>query len=165
MKWQFLAFLFMVKLSLFCTDPPGQRDKARNDMENDKGQKNKPAGSYSDTIKVNGPSAVFYNPDSVQLEKLNAITDTMILESTIHDCFYQMRNARNSLQRNWPEIKIVEIRNAGCIRFQLLDGKSEYVNLDSLDDPCGILVFDGNKKSRLVDMMNIDSELGFYFSE
>ena len=111
------------------------------------------------------PSAVFYNPDSLQWEKIKAITDTMIFESTVHDCFYQMRNARNSLQKNWPEIKMVEVSNARWIRFRLLNGTSEYIDLDTLNDPCGILLFDGHKKPRLVDMMNIDTELGFYFTQ
>ena len=89
----------------------------------------------------------------------------MIFESTVHDCFYQMRNARNSLKKNWPEIKMVDVKNARWILLRLLDGTIEYIDLDTLNDPCGILLFDGHKKSRLVDMMNIDTELGFYFTK
>jgi len=160
MKLRPLACLSMVFLSLSCSDYPGQRDNTQSD----KRQKSKPASSYSDTVTINAASAVFFNPDSLQLEKIKLITDTMIFESTVHDCFYQMRNARNSLKKNWPGIKIVELKNTRWIRFRVLEGKDEYIDLDTVNDPCGILLFDGHKKASLVDMMNIDTELGFYFS-
>jgi hypothetical protein len=165
MKLQWLAFFLIVMLSLSCSDSSRQAGKARNEMDNEKRPGNKPAGSYSDTVTVNIPSAVFYYPDSLQLEKIRAVSDTMIYESTMHDCFYQMRNARNSLKKNWLAIKIVEVSKARWILFRLLNGTSEYIDLDTLNDPCGILLFDGHKKARLVDMMNIDSELGFYFTQ
>ncbi len=165
MKFWSLVLFSIVALTLSCSDPSTKAGKERNKIGGYKVPKNKPAGSYSDTITINGPSALFYNPDSLQWEKIKAITDTMIFESTVHDCVYQMRNARNSLQKNWPGIKMVDVSNARWIRFQLLNGTSEYIDLDELDDPCGILLFDGHKKARLADMMNIDSELGFYFSE
>jgi hypothetical protein len=165
MKCWSLGLFFIVTLTLSCSDSSRQTGKTGNNIANDKRPKNKPAGSYPDTITVNAPSAVFYNPDSLQWEKIKAITDIMIFESTVHDCFYQMRNARNSLKKNWPQVKLVEVSNARWIRFRLLNGTSEYIDLDTLNDPCGILLFDGHKKARLVDMMNIDTELGFYFTQ
>ncbi len=158
-------FLTVIILNLSCSDSHRQTGWIRNENENNKRLKNKPAGSYSDTLEINSPSAVFFTPDSMQLEKIKAITDAMIFESTMHDCFYQMRNSRNSLQKNWPEIKIVEIKNVRYILFKPAVGRHECIDLNIQNDPCGILIFDGNKKARLVDMTNIDSELGFYFSE
>ena len=165
MKFWSLVLFSIVTFILSCSDSSSRAGKEQDNIRNDKVPKNKPAGNYSDTITINVSSALFYNPDSLQWEKIKAITDTMIFESTVHDCVYQMRNARNSLQKNWPGIKMVEVSNARWIRFRLLNGTSEYIDLDELDDPCGILLFDGHKKPRLADMMNIDSELGFYFSD
>ena len=51
------------------------------------------------------------------------------------------------------------------ILFEPADGRNECIDLDSLNDPCGILIFDRNKEARLVDMTNIDTELGFYFAD
>lgn len=126
---------------------------------------NKPPSSYTDTITIDFPSAVFYNPDSLQLEKIKAITDSGIFESQLHDCFFQMRHSRISLQSNWPKIKILEIKNTRFLLFKTKDGKQEYFDLDTKNDACGILLFDGRKKARLVDMTNMDSELGFYFAK
>jgi hypothetical protein len=165
MKLQLLTFFLAVILSLSCSDSSRKKNQSRNEIAAGEKPKNKPAGSYSDTIKVNSPAAVFYTPDSLQLGRIKANTDTMIFESTMHDCFYQMRYSRNSLQKNWPKIKIVEIRNVRYILFQPADGRNECIDLNTLNDPCGILLFNGHKKARLADMTNIDSELGFYFSK
>ena len=89
----------------------------------------------------------------------------MIFESSIHDCFYQMKYSRNVLQRSWPEIKIVEIRNVRFVLFIFKNGNKECIDLNTKNDPCGIILFDGNKQAKLADMTNIDSELGFYFSK
>ena len=125
----------------------------------------KPPSSYNDTLSIDIPSAVFYNPDSLQLEKMRAITDSGIMESQLHECYFLMRNSRLSLQSNWPEIKIVEIKNARFLLFKNIDGDREYIDLDTRNDPCGILLFDGRKKAQLADMANIDSELAFYFEK
>jgi hypothetical protein len=37
--------------------------------------------------------------------------------------------------------------------------------LNDKNDPFGIFLFDGVQSPRLVDMTNIESELGFYFSK
>ena len=127
--------------------------------------KSKPPGSFSDTIIIDFPAAVFYNPDSMQLEKIKAITDTMIFESNIHDCFYQMKYSRNAIQKNWPTIKIIEISKYRYVHFKSSEGLDEYIDLNKQEDFCGIFLFDGHKKASFADMSNIDSELGFYFNK
>ncbi|MEP7375727.1 MAG: hypothetical protein ABI675_20185 [Chitinophagaceae bacterium] len=165
MKWQLIIFFLVIAAGLSCSDSSSQAGGKENKIADIKKPGNKPAGSYSDTIKINFPSAVFYTPDSLQLEKIKAVTDSVIFESNIHDCFYQMRYSHSSLRKSWPKIKIVEAKNVRFILFEPAGGNRECVDLDSLNDPCGVLVFDGNKRPRLVDMTNIDTELGFYFSE
>jgi hypothetical protein len=124
----------------------------------------KPPSSYNDTLSIDLPSAVFYNPDSGQLEKIRAITDSGIFESQFHECYFLMRNSRLALQSNWPEIKILETKNTRFLFFRNTDGEQEYIDLDTYD-PCGLFLFDGRKKARLADMANIDSELSFYFEK
>lgn len=125
----------------------------------------KPPSSYNDTLTIDFPSAVFYNPDSLQLEKMRAVTDSGIIESQLHECYYLMRNSRLSLQSNWPETRIIETKNTRYLLFKNIDGELELIDLDTWNDPCGIFLFDGRKKARLADMANIDSELAFYFEK
>jgi len=45
------------------------------------------------------------------------------------------------------------------------NGKVEVIDLNTKNDPCGLFVFNGQKPPLLVDMTNIDTDLGFYFSK
>lgn len=127
--------------------------------------KSKPPSSYSDTMVINFPAAVFYAPDTIQLEKIKSVTEPGIFESLNHDCFYQMRYSRIAINKYWPDVKIVEIKKARFILFSSQEGSKEYIDLDMKNDPCGVLLFDGHKKAQLADMTNIESELGFYFQK
>jgi hypothetical protein len=124
----------------------------------------KPPSSYADTMIIKHPSAVFFNTDSAQMEKIKAITKPAVFESMQHDCFYQMRNARNIITRSYPGIMINEIKNVRWILFINAKGSKELIDLNSVNDPCGIFLFDAVNPSRLADMTNIDTELGQYFS-
>ena len=125
----------------------------------------KPPSSFTDTLIIDFPAAVFYNPDSIQLEKIKSNTDSMIFNSLTHEYFYQMKYSRQTIQQNWPGIKIIDISKMRYILFKLKSREEECIDLNTKNDFCGILLFDGKKKSKLADMTNIDSELGFYFSK
>jgi len=125
----------------------------------------KPPSSFADTLVIQNPSAVFYTPDSVQLDKIRAINKKMIFESLMHDCFYQMRNARLVLQKYWPRIRIVETSKARYLLFIKADKTKTAIDLNSKNDICGIFLFDSKQDPELIDMMNVDTELGFYFKK
>ena len=164
-SWLISLFFLVISLQFVsCSNSVRQnKEDAVNDEYIDT-IPSKPAATFTDTIIIDFPAAVFYNPDSLQLQKIKAITDTMVFQSIIHDCLYQMRNSRNILRQNWPKIKIVEISNVRYIVFKPVNGMNECIDLNTKNDPCGIFIFDGHKKARLVDMTNIESELGLYFS-
>lgn len=164
MKFRIFLCYLLILPGLSCSDTPPKTNLTQSKIEDKDSAKNKPPGSFSDTIIIHPLSAVFYTPDSLQLEKIKAISDTMIFESTIHDCFYQMRNSRMLLKQYYPRIKIIDVKNARYLLFVKTDGQNECIDLNTKNDPCGILIFDGHKKARLVDMTNIESELGLYFS-
>lgn len=163
-KFHSLAFFLTVILNLSCSDP-SPNSQHQKEIKNSSPQKAKPSSSYSDTIKIKPLAAVFFSPDSMQLEKIKAITDPMVFESQTHEFFYQMRNSRIVIKKYYPHVKIIEIKNYRYLFFMNQDGTEEYYDLNTQNDPWGILLFDGQKAPRLVDMTNIDTELGFYFSK
>jgi len=124
----------------------------------------KPPTTYTATIEITDPSAVFYSADPIQLKNIKAVTDPGVFESTMHDCFYQMRNARHVLKEHYPRIAIVEVSKARYLLFKNPQG-DERIDLNEKNDPCGLLLYDGRQPARLVDMTNIESELRFYFSK
>jgi hypothetical protein len=125
----------------------------------------KPSSSFGDTLIIKDRSAVFYNPDSLQREKIKEMTGKNNYESDEHDCFYLMRNARTELKKYWPQIHIIETSANRYLLFVKADKTNTCIDLNSKGDMCGIFLFDGKKEPELADMMNIDTALGFYFSK
>ena len=125
----------------------------------------KPPGSFSDSLTIHFPSAVFYNPDSLQLLKIKEITPKNEYETDVHNCFYQMRNARIVLKKYWPQIHIIETSNNRYLVFVKANKTKTCIDLNTKGDMCGLLLFDGKKEPELADMMNIDTALGFYFAK
>ncbi len=130
-----------------------------------KDNRKKPPSNYNDTVIIRSRSAVFYLPDSLQLIKVKEVNEKMIFESLMHDCFYQMRNARLLIQRDWQNINVVDVSKARWINFIRTDSRNRVVDLNAVNDICGIYLFDPGKEPERIDMMNIDTELGFYFKK
>src|SRR5262249_16529716 len=119
--------------------------------------------SFSDTLIIASKSAVFFNPDSLQWERMRATNPKNVYESDVHNCFYQMRNARMVLKQYYPKVRIIETSKARFLVFVKSTNEKIYVDLDTKRDVCGIFIFDRKKDPELIDMMNIDTALGFYF--
>ena len=117
--------------------------------------------TYQDTLTVSMPAAVFYHPDSLQLEKIKQHTNSTEYNGSMHEYFYMMRNARIIIQKAWPGLKIIEAKNYRYLLFIRKDGSGECIDLDIYDD----FLFDGKKSPQLVDVPNIDTELYFYFKD
>jgi len=126
--------------------------------------KSKPPSSYPDTLKIEFRSAVFYSPDSLQLEKIKAVTEKNVYESSMHEYFYQLRYVHNILGKHWPGIKIIEVKNVRYLQFIKGDRSSETIDLNSKNDAYGLFVFDPGKGPTQLELTNAESEIGFYFS-
>ena len=127
--------------------------------------KTKPPSSFSDTLLIDRPTAVFYNPDSIQMRKIKEQSSKNAYETDVHNCFYLMRNARRVIKKYWPRVHIIETSVNRYLLFIKSDKTKTYIDLDSKGDMCGIFLFNGKKEPELADMMNIDTALGFYFEK
>ena len=125
----------------------------------------KPPSTYSDTLTIAVDAAVFYRPDSIQMEKIKGVNKEMVFKSMEHECFFQQRNAKMILKKYWPKITILENTRAKYLLFLKADKKRILVDLNTKNDICGIFLFEKDKDPILVDMMNIDTELGGYFKK
>lgn len=148
-----------------CTQPGKKIIPSENAQEYKDTIRTKPPGSFSDTLIIHFPSAVFYTPDSLQLLKIKEITAKNDYETDVHNCFYQMRNARMVLKKYWPQTHIIETVNNRYLLFVKEDKNKTCIDLNSKGDMCGLFLFDGKKDPELADMMNIDTALGFYFEK
>jgi hypothetical protein len=164
-------YIIVVIIALFlfsCTGPvdPGMKYHRTDSVSPlKKDNRKKPPSSFQDTVTIRTRSAVFYHPDSLQLIKIKTVNEKMIFESLMHDCFYQMRNARLVIQRDWPTIQIIDISKIRWLNFIRPDGKKKIIDLDAVNDICGIYLFDPARDPERIDMMNIDTELEYYFKK
>jgi hypothetical protein len=127
--------------------------------------KSKPPSNYPDTLLVEEKAAVFFYPDSIQLKKIEEITDKTVFESTTHESFYQIRNSKIVLKENWPGLKIIEAKNTRFLLFRKSNAATTVIDLDTKNDAYGLFLFDGKKGPHFADMMNIETELFRYFSK
>ena len=125
----------------------------------------KPYSTFQDTLKISKPSAIFYYADSLQLEKIKQQTDSTAYKDLLHVHFYLAQNSRNVIKDAWPLLNIVEAKNFRYLLFMKKDGSNECIDLDKYSEIYGLFLFDAAKSPKLVDMMNIDTELYVYFKK
>jgi hypothetical protein len=159
MKSKFVFILIIMVTLLSCA---GKDEKKIIQPQHQDIAKVKPSSSFSDTMVVSGAAAVFYYPDSLQDLRIKAVTDSGVYKSTLHEMFYQIRYSKIILKKYFPHIKIVETRNARYLLFKKAALTAECIDLNTKNDARGMYIFDGKQLPRLVDMTNVETELGFY---
>ena len=159
-----ILFYPVVILIVSCTNSQVKEDPKKIDVGSIK-QPGKPPATYQDTIKIGSSAAVFYHADSLQLQKIKELTGEKTFEAQMHEYFFQMRNARIVLNRDWKHLKIVEAKNVRYLLFIKNNKDSVYIDLDAKDDPYGLILFDAKKDPGFIDMMNIETQLNFYFNK
>jgi len=164
--FNFIAAITAV-LVFYCACSGDQSIKNRSAEKSNEAKKviRKPASSFSDTLIITTKSVVFYNPDSLQMERIKAVNENTVFESIAHDCFFQMKNTRLVLKKYWPQINIIETSGARFLLFIKKNKSRTIIDLNSKNDVCGIFLFNTEKEPELADMTNVDTALGFYFSK
>jgi len=125
----------------------------------------KPGASYSDSMYIKEAAAIFYYPDSLQDVRIKAITEPSVYNSTLHEMFYQMRNAKIVIKSTYPKLKVIEVKNSRFLLIQKKDGRNQIIDLDKYNDARGLILCNGIKEPQLADMTNIETELYRYFNE
>ena len=130
MKFQFLFWFLSASLILSCSNSPQQNKTVEKNSKNKSLPKQKPASNYHDTLKIHSTAAVFYYPDSLQLEKIRSLTDSGAYEANMHEYFFLMRNARLVIEKNKPQLKIIEAKNVRYLLFIHANKSADCIDLD-----------------------------------
>jgi hypothetical protein len=125
----------------------------------------KPGTAFTDTIIIKANSAVFYSPDSLQMKKIKVVNEKVTFDLLTHNCHYQMENAHIVIKKYWPQLKIIEVSTFRYLLFEKANKSKVCIDLNNKNDICGLFLFDGKKNPVLVDMPNVATQLGFYFSK
>jgi hypothetical protein len=142
-----------------------QNESAKKNAHSKNSIIKKPGSSFNDTIVIQTKAAVFYSPDSQQMQKIKAVNEKNVFDMLVHDCHYQMQNALNSLKQDWPKIKIINASKARYLLFVKENKSTVCIDLDTKNDICGLFLFDTKKDPILADMPNINTVLQYYFSQ
>lgn len=163
-----IALVLVLACTPSCNNNAGTKNEGRHsiiNIEAGKQRKEKPPSTYSDTLLINTAAAVFYQPDQVQLAKIKEVTDSVVFDGTMHEYFYQMRNARLVIKKTWPSLSIIESEKNRYLVFIKKDKTSECIDLNMRKDSHGLFVFDGNKSPLLIDMTNLETGISFYLKQ
>lgn len=164
MKIKILVIQSWIWMSLLACQDQNRNVQEKNIQASDSIPVNKPGTESMDSLMIPGNSAVFFEPDSIQLEKIRSVVEPGVFEATTHEYFYQQRNARIFLTRDWPSIKIINTKSHRFLVFERPGGKNETIDLNRLSDSHGMFVFDGKNQPRLLDMMNVETQVADYFN-
>lgn len=125
----------------------------------------KPGSSFSDTLHVKEMAAVFYSPDSLQRKKIEEEMDNGVFEATMHEYDNQFRVSHLELKDNWKKVQVLEATRYRFLQFIRQDGKAITIDLDTRGEPCGLYAFDPRKDPQSIDMMNVGTQLYYYFGQ
>jgi hypothetical protein len=156
---------FMVLICSCSQSPEKNNQQVKKDQALKAPIIKKPPSSFNDTVVIYGESAVFYNPDSLQMQKIKSVNDERVYATITHDCFYMMQNARNVIRKFWPRVRIVEVDKARYLLFVRKDENKICIDLNTRRNICGLFLFDPKKNPESADMPNINTSLGFYFGK
>lgn len=160
----FGLLLFILLANFTCQDNP-DKNKAKEKKSGETIRAFvKPPSSYHDSLHITGRVAVFYHPDSIQLEKFKTISSKAEFETTTHESFFQMRNARMVLKKFGSGVKVIEAKAVRYLVFLRAGETKTIIDLDTNPNMYGLYLFEPEKEPTVADMMNIDTFLGFYFN-
>lgn len=155
-----LLIFSLIVCFLFSCNQKSERSKI--EANTNKPIKHKPQSNFLDSLEITGPTAVFYYPDSIQLETIKSITDSQILDGTLHELQFQIKYSKKVIRTNWSELNIVDAQDVRFIVFKQDTSILNIVDLDAYDDPYGLFVFNGKKQSVWIDMTNLEQGLHYY---
>jgi hypothetical protein len=120
---------------------------------------------YTDTLTITTKAAIFFYPDSLQLKKMRAASDTSKFDAIMHEYDYQFRYVHGVLKKYWTQIQIMEAKNIRYLLFIKTDKTRQVIDLDHKNDLYGLIVFDPSGNPTFIDMTNAESQIAFYFDD
>lgn len=88
-----------------------------------------------------------------------------LYESLTHDCLFESKYARAVIRRERPALPMLDVVANRWLVFRKKDGGRRTIDLNAINDLCGVFLFDGVKDPVRADMPNIETQLWFYFGE
>jgi hypothetical protein len=115
----------------------------------------------SDTLIVTSRSAIFYSPDSIQIEKRKKEIGEHEFYIGADDYAYYSNESWNYLEK--MKLPLVMAINKNYLKF-ISPGKTTLIRIDTLPELWGVYLFDPKKHPYQADIMDMEEEYKNYFN-
>lgn len=115
----------------------------------------------TDTLIINRKAAVFYQPDSLQMEKRMKQVGEADFRIGADDYIYYVNTSTEYLENQG--LPVFNSKNKKYLKFVLADRKVRIIKLDTLEELWGMYLFDTKKKPYAADMTIIEDEYKSYY--
>jgi hypothetical protein len=121
----------------------------------------KKLSSDSDTLTIATKSAVFYQPDSLQIEKRMKETGEENFRAGADDYIYYVNTSADYLEKQG--LPVIDAKNKKYLKFIMADKKVQLIKLDTLAELWGMYLFDPTKTPNFADITVIEDDYKRYF--
>ncbi len=116
----------------------------------------------TNTITIKEKAAIFYYPDHNSIRKTKKKYGSEDFYSGADDNLYYMDIAREFILKR--SVRIIEVKTNKILKFIKKNKSVRIIKLKSQDSIFGIILFDGNKNPKAIDMLNPKEEYKKYFT-
>jgi len=120
-----------------------------------------PSPLHSDTLIIDRQAAVFYQPDSLQMEKRMKEIGEADFRAGADDYIYYVNTSVEYLEKKG--LPVLDAKNKKYLKFVLTDKQDQVIKLDTLEELWGIYLFDPKKSVYAADMTIIEDEYKSYY--
>lgn len=115
----------------------------------------------TDTLTIDRKTAVFYQPDSLQMEKRMKKVGEADFRAGAHDYIYYVNTSAEYLEKEG--LPVLDAKNKKYLKFVLANKRVQVIKLDTLEELWGMYLFDPKKKACAVDITIIEDEYKSYY--
>lgn len=115
----------------------------------------------NDILVIDSKVAVFYSPDSLQIEKRKKEIGEEKFYIGVDDYLNSVFESREFLKDT--KLPIIDAKGKKYIKFTRNDKLQTIIKLDTLTEPWGVYFFDPSKNAMQADMLRINEEYANYF--
>lgn len=168
-----LRLLLLLSLTVFSCATNDQKQETKSDtfissadttqkVDTPKAQiAPQPSPLDTDTLTIDRKAAVFYQPDSLQIEKRMKEAGEADFRAGADDYIYYVNTSAEYLEKQG--LSVLDAKNKKYLKFVLADKRTHVINLDTLQELWGMYLFDPKKKPYAADMTMIEDEYKNYY--
>jgi hypothetical protein len=118
--------------------------------------------AYADTLFIDSRAAVFFQPDSLTIEKkIKEQGEEFLLG--MDDYLHYMSESQEYLEKQG--VPILHAKGEKYLKFTMADKSFKVINLRKQEDLWGVYLFDPNKKPHYADILDMEEDFKKYFGD